>query len=89
VTITVRDEEWVAVGAWVYEHFDEVSGISFLPHTDHTYQQAPYQDMTRDEFVAWVKANPTPDVDWTELNEVDDNTESMQTLACSAGSCEI
>tara|TARA_R110000787_G_C13443392_1_gene446693 strand:+ start:15469 stop:17355 length:1887 start_codon:yes stop_codon:yes gene_type:complete len=89
VTITVRDEEWVAVGAWVYEHFDEVSGISFLPHTDHTYQQAPYQDLTRDEYVAWVEANPTPDVDWTDLNEEDDNTEAMQTLACSAGSCEI
>lgn len=89
VTITVRDEEWPAVGAWVYDHFDEVSGISFLPHTDHTYQQAPYQDMTADEYAAWVEANPVPDVDWTELSELEDNTVAMQTLACSSGSCEI
>lgn len=89
VTITVRDEEWPAVGAWVYEHFDEVSGVSFLPHTDHTYQQAPYQDMTVDEYTAWVEANPVPDVDWTELSELEDNTVAMQTLACSSGSCEI
>jgi len=89
VTITVRDEEWIDVGAWVYKHFDEVSGISFLPHTDHTYMQAPYQDLTRAEYEAWCEANPTPSVDWTELNEHDDNTESMQTLACTAGGCEI
>lgn len=89
VTITVRDEEWVEVGAWVYKHFDEVSGISFLPHTDHTYMQAPYQDMTADEYEAWTAANPMPEVDWTELKEEQDNTESMQTLACTAGGCEI
>jgi ribonucleoside-triphosphate reductase (thioredoxin) len=89
VTITVRDEEWVEVGAWVYKHFDEVSGISFLPHTDHTYMQAPYQDMTADEYEAWVAANPMPEVDWTELKEEQDNTEAMQTLACTAGGCEI
>jgi ribonucleoside-diphosphate reductase alpha chain len=77
------------VGAWVYDHFDEVSGISFLPHTDHTYQQAPYQDMTADEYTAWTEANPVPDVDWTELSELEDNTVGMQTLACSSGSCEI
>jgi len=60
-----------------------------LPHTDHTYQQAPYQDMTADEYAAWVEANPVPDVDWTELSELEDNTVAMQTLACSSGSCEI
>lgn len=91
VTVTVRDEEWLTVGAWVYEHFDEVSGISFLPHTDHTYQQAPYQDMTRDEFVKWQEKHPMPSVDWTELSEFEktDNTTGMQTLACTGGSCEI
>lgn len=91
VTVTVRDEEWLTVGAWVYEHFDEVSGISFLPHTDHTYQQAPYQDMTRDEFVEWQEKHPMPSVDWTELSEFEktDNTTGMQTLACTGGSCEI
>lgn len=91
VTITVRDEEWVEVGAWVFKHFDEVSGISFLPHTDHTYQQAPYQDMTAEEYEAWVKEHPMPDVDWKELAEYEktDNTVGMQTLACTGNSCEI
>lgn len=91
VTVTVRDEEWVAVGAWVYEHFDEVSGISFLPHSDHTYQQAPYQDLSQAEFDAWVAAHPVPAVDWAELAafEQDDNTVALQTLACTAGQCEL
>lgn len=89
VTITVKDEEWPAVGAWVYEHFDEVSGISFLPHTDHTYQQAPYQDMTAEEFQQWQQDNPMPEVDWTELSEFEDNTVAMQTLACTGNNCEI
>ena len=91
VTITVRDEEWLEVGAWVYKHFDEVSGISFLPHSDHTYQQAPYQDLTREEFEAWVAAHPTPEFSWTELADFErtDNTVGAQTLACSAGACEL
>ncbi len=91
VTVTVRDEEWLTVGAWVYEHFDEVSGISFLPHTDHTYQQAPYQDLTPAEFDEWQEKHPTPAIDWTELSEFEktDNTTGMQTLACTAGNCEI
>ncbi|ARB11208.1 adenosylcobalamin-dependent ribonucleoside-triphosphate reductase [Pseudomonas phage JG054] len=91
VTVTVRDEEWIAVGAWVYEHFDEVSGISFLPHTDHTYQQAPYQDMTPEEFALWQKEHPVPEVDWRELAEYEktDNTVAMQTLACTSGACEL
>lgn len=91
VTITVKDAEWMDVGAWVYKHFDEVSGVSFLPHTDHTYQQAPYQDMTEQEFEKWQTENPTPMVDWTELSEFEktDNTTGMQTLACTGGSCEL
>jgi len=91
VTVTVRDEEWLSVGAWVYEHFDEVSGISFLPHTDHTYQQAPYQDMTPEEFALWQKEHPVPEVDWRELAiyEKTDNTVAMQTLACTSGACEL
>lgn len=91
VTITVRDEEWLAVGAWVYEHFDEVSGISFLPHSDHTYQQAPYQDMTAEEFAKWQAEHPLPQIDWRELAEFEktDNTVAMQTLACVAGACEL
>lgn len=91
VTITVRDDEWLAVGAWVYEHFDEVSGVSFLPHSDHTYQQAPYQDLTPDEFATWVSAHPEPQIDWSELSKFEqtDNTVAMQTLACVSGACEL
>lgn len=91
VTVTVRDDEWLAVGAWVYEHFDEVSGVSFLPHSDHTYQQAPYQDLTPEEFAAWTAAHPEPQIDWSELSEFEktDNTVAMQTLACVSGACEL
>ena len=89
ITVTVRDDEWLDVGAWVYKHFDEVSGISFLPHTDHTYQQAPYQDLTDEEFQQWQAEHPVPAVDWTELSELEDNTVGMQTLACVSGSCDI
>lgn len=91
VTITVRDSEWMDVGAWVYKYFDEVSGISFLPHSDHTYQQAPYQDLTPEQFAEWTAKHPVPQVDWRELAEFEktDNTVAMQTLACVAGACEI
>ena len=91
VTITVKDDEWPEVGAWVYKHFDEVSGISFLPHTDHTYQQAPYQDLTMEEYETWIKENPVPQVDWKDLSEFEkeDNTISSQTLACTGGNCEL
>lgn len=91
VTITVRDEEWVEVGAWVYDNFDEVSGISFLPHSEHIYQQAPYQDLTEEEYLKWIEDNPEPHVDWTELEQYEktDNTVSCQTLACSGTSCEL
>lgn len=91
VTITVRDEEWVEVGAWVYKHFDEVSGISFLPHSDHTYQQAPYQDMTEESLNQWIKDNPIPVIDWELLSqyEKEDETTGTQQLACVSGVCEI
>lgn len=91
VTITVRDEEWLKVGAWVYANFDEVSGVSFLPHTDHTYEQAPYQDLTSMEFAEWNQNHPTPEIDWRELAEFEktDNTVSSQTLACVGGVCEL
>lgn len=91
VTVSVRDEEWMEVGAWVFKHFDEISGVSFLPYSDHTYQQAPYQDMTAKELGDWVAANPLPEVDWAELAQFEqtDNTVSSQTMACVAGQCEI
>ena len=90
VTISVRDSEWLAVGAFVYEHFDEMSGVSFLPHSDHTYQQAPYQDCTKEEYEELLKLMPER-IDWSKLNEYEqeDNTVAMQTMACSGDSCEI
>lgn len=90
VTITVRDEEWLEVGAFVYKYFDEMSGVSFLPHSDHTYQQAPYQACTEEEYQAMYDASPKM-LDWSLLQffEAEDNTSGMQTMACSADSCEI
>ena len=80
----------MAVGAFVYEHFDEMSGVSFLPHSDHTYQQAPYQDCTKEEYEDMLGKMPDS-IDWERLNEYEneDNTVSMQTMACSGDSCEI
>ena len=90
VTCTVQDSEWIEVGAFVYKHFDEMSGVSFLPHSDHTYQQAPYQDCTADEYKALLKEMPKK-IDWTKLSayEKEDSTKSSQTFACTGDSCEI
>jgi len=88
VTISVKEEEWPEVGAWVYKHFDEVSGISFLPFSDHTYQQAPYTDCSKEEYEQLLSL--MPEIDWLKFIEEEDNTEGTQTLACSAsGGCEI
>ena len=89
VTISVKDNEWMDVGAWVWKYFDEISGISFLPHSDHSYVQAPYQECTKEEYQELLKKTPK-DVDWLSFKEEEDNTEGSQTLACSAaGGCEI
>jgi ribonucleoside-diphosphate reductase alpha chain len=90
VTISVRDSEWLDVGAFVYKHFDEMSGVSFLPHSDHTYQQAPYQDCTQEEYEALLAKMPER-IEWSKLSEYEqeDNTVAMQTMACSGDSCEI
>ena len=90
VTISVRDSEWLEVGAFVYKYFDEMSGVSFLPHSDHTYQQAPYQDCTKGQYEELLEFMPSR-IDWTKLSEYEqeDNTVSMQTMACSGDSCEI
>jgi len=88
VTISVRDEEWLEVGAWVYKHFDEISGISFLPHSDHSYVQAPYQECTKEEYTKLLKETPKS-IDFKELIEDDDMTEGAQTMACVGNSCEI
>lgn len=88
VTISVKDEEWMEVGAWVYKHFDEVSGISFLPFSNHSYKQAPYEDITKEQYDEMV-ASMTSSIDWENFIEMEDMTEGTQTLACSSGSCEI
>jgi len=88
VTINVREHEWLEVGAWVYKHFDEISGISFLPHSDHSYLQAPYQECNKDVFRDALKETPQL-IDFSELIEEEDNTEGSQTLACVGASCEI
>jgi len=90
VTITVRDEEWLKVGAWVFDNFDICSGVSFLPHSDHTYAQAPYQDCDKATYTAALKGMPKK-IDWSKLSEYEkeDNTAGSQTLACSGDSCEV
>ena len=90
VTISVKEHEWMEVGAWVYENFDGISGISFLPFSEHTYRQAPYQDCTEEEYLEALKQMPG-DVDWNKLSEYEkeDYTAGSQELACSSGSCEV
>jgi ribonucleoside-diphosphate reductase alpha chain len=89
ITVTVRDNEWMEVGAWVYKYFDEVSGVSFLPHSDHSYQQAPYQEINQREYEELLATMP-PKIDWTKLSdyEKEDTSKGTQTFAC-VGSCEI
>jgi ribonucleoside-diphosphate reductase alpha chain len=90
VTITVKDAEWMVVGAWVYENFDICSGISFLPHSDHTYAQAPYQDIDKETYDDLKEQMPDA-IDWSALSlyEKVDTTSGSQTLACTAGACEL
>jgi ribonucleoside-diphosphate reductase alpha chain len=90
VTVTVKENEWMEVGAWVYKHFDEVSGISFLPYSDHSYRQAPYQDCTKAEYEALLEKMPKI-TDWSTLSnyEKEDNTIGTQTYSCSGDKCEI
>ena len=90
VTINVKSEEWFEVGAFVYKHFDEMSGVSFLPYNEHTYQQAPYQEVGKSDYEELLSIMPKS-IDWSKLAEYEqeDNTSGMQTLACSGDSCEI
>ena len=90
VTISVKEDEWMEVGAWVYKNFDEVSGISFLPFSDHTYAQAPYQDITEEEYNELYNKMPTS-IDWSKLAdfEKEDTTSGSKELACTAGVCEM
>jgi ribonucleoside-diphosphate reductase alpha chain len=88
VTISVKEHEWMEVGAFVWEHFDEMSGVSFLPYDGGSYRQAPYEDCTKEQYEALMAITPQ-DIDWDSLIEVDDNVEGTQMLACVAGVCEI
>ena len=90
VTISVKEEEWLKVGSWVYENFDLMSGVSFLPYSEHTYKQAPYQDCNVDEYEELKKIMPA-EVDWSKLSDYEssDQTVGSQELACVAGNCEI
>lgn len=90
VTISVKENEWMEVGNWVWNNFDNISGISFLPFSEHTYRQAPYQDCSKEEFNEALKAMPK-NVDWSKLGdyEAQDYTAGAQTAACVAGGCEV
>lgn len=90
-TVNVQEEEWMDVGAWVYKNFDTLSGVSFLPYDGGSYKQAPYQEVTKKEWDAWVKEHPQPDLDWDKLSEyeTEDHTTGSQELACTGNVCEI
>jgi ribonucleoside-diphosphate reductase alpha chain len=88
VTISVSEREWPAVGAFVWDHFDEMSGVSFLPYDGGTYRQAPYEDCTEAQYEE-LNAKMPRNLDWDTIIEVDDNGAGAQTLACTAGGCEI
>ena len=90
ITVTVKEHEWVEVGAWVWKHFDEVSGISFLPHSDHSYRQAPYEECDKETYEKLLSSMPSA-IDWRELGKFEqgDRTTGSQDLACSAGVCEV
>jgi len=90
VTVSVKDNEWMDVGAFVYKYFDEMSGVSFLPYDGGTYQQAPYQECSKEDYEALLEKSPTS-IDWSKLGEyeAEDNTSGMQSLACSSDGCEI
>lgn len=90
ITVSVREEEWLQVGNWVFNNFDTISGISFLPHSDHSYKQAPYQDCDTANYLLLAEAMPE-NLDWSLLREYEreDNTTGSQELACTAGVCEV
>ncbi len=90
-TVSVREDEWLGVGAWVFEKFDKLSGVSFLPYDGGSYKQAPYQEITEKEYNDWVVKYPLPEVNWADLAlyETEDNTTGSQEYACSGSVCEI
>ena len=87
ITVYYKDDEFLNIGAWIYNNFSDVSGVSLLPHSDHVYKQAPYQEITKEEYDAFVASFPT--IDWGNLKEEEDTTTGTQELSCTAGVCEV
>lgn len=90
ITVTVKENEWPEVGGWVYKNFDIISGVSFLPHSDHVYRQAPYQEISKEQYEVSLAKMPKS-IKWEDLSyyELEDSTAGMQTLACAADGCEV
>lgn len=88
ITVYVKEDEWLDVGAWVYKNFDKIGGVSFLPYDTGIYRQAPYQEINRDQYEV-AMSNMPKNIDWTKLEEGTDLTSGMQELSCMAGVCEI
>jgi len=88
ITVYVKEHEWMKVGAWVFDNFDDLVGVSFLPHSDHSYRQAPYQEITEEEYFSLLEEFPTS-INWGNFTESLDNTIGSQELACVSGSCDI
>ena len=90
ITVYIKEDEWLDVGAWVFKNFDSIGGISFLPATDHIYKQAPYQEISKEKYEEAV-ANMPKDIKWSDLSsyEKEDSTTGTQELSCVAGVCEI
>jgi ribonucleoside-diphosphate reductase alpha chain len=90
-TVYVKEHEWMEVGAWVYENFENLSGVSFLPYDGGTYKQAPYQELSKEDWEKWVEEHPMPDINWDDLRmyEKEDATTGSQELGCSGGVCEV
>ena len=87
ITVYVREHEWLEVAAWVYRNFDFIGGVSFLPHSDHIYRQAPYQEITEEEYKELAARMPT--INWDEFTEDEDNVQSYKELSCTANNCEL
>lgn len=90
ITVSVKEDEWMRVGAWVYDNFDELSGVSFLPYADHTYAQAPFEAVSKEKYEELLAKTPAT-LDWSQLKnyELEDATTSARELACTAGACEV
>ena len=90
-TVSIREDEWLEAGDWVYKNFDTLSGVSFLPFDGGTYKQAPYQEITEEEYNQWLVDHPAPVIDWDDLRfyEQEDHTTASQEFACTGNTCEI